>query len=517
MGYVKYGRNLSAVVVLLILLLLATASCQETIPDTANPPETGPTSGAASTDSTTLSPTSDSTPPAAPLMPSPTPAPPAVATPAPATPSPASGPTAPPNPSPSPTRPAVATPTPFPEYTIEDLHAAELAGLLSVLDESSTVEDLFQLLTGQELDCWQNEVGERAYEKLASLPALAFATSPHLLLTSCIDVGRLAEVTVAVIADAVGPLQEDEELCLRVNSSYSFLLVGSLLTGSYIECVEREIQAEGLIELFRGLLSLPVILGRSQDTVGKLISFLRSELDLECVHEVYNTPAYRSISYDEFQALPPLTLINIPQSLSGCGSGPSAFEIIAALITRHSGATWPDSQKCIVMEFEKSPTSETTIRLPEWRLESAYFKCLTEAEYQTLAVAQLEAFTGELPEERASCAGAIAADGYGIAKAIEADVRTLGGSLPDYDAFPYLFYVVAFSLCLSSDQIARIFDVPASEIIEWTPAEEHCVRTVYQNTVKQLWSEIERQGWTVVESESLAEYPEKMAAGSEMN
>ena len=411
----------------------------------------------------------------------------------------------------------VATPTPFPEYTIEDLHAAELEGMLSILDESSTVDDVFQLLTGQEVDCWQKEVGERAFEMLSSLPALTFATSPHLLLTSCIDVGRLAEVTVAVIADAVGPLQEDEELCLRVNSSYSFLLVGVLLTSSYAECLKSEVQATEIESLFRGLLSRPVILGKSQDTVGKLISFLRSEWALECVHEVYNTPEYRSISYDEFQALPTLTLINIPHSLSGCGGDPSAFEIIAALMTRHSGASWPDTQQCIVMEFEKSPTRETTIRLPEWRLESAYFKCLTEAEYQTLAVAQLEAFTGELPEKRASCAGAIAADVYGIAKAIEADVQTLDGSLPDYDAIPYLFYVVAFSLCLNADQIARIFDVPASEIGVWTPAEEHCVRTIYQDTVEQLWSEIEQQGWNVRESESLSEYPKKMAACTEMN
>ncbi len=517
MDYVEQGRKLSAVVVLLILLLLATASCQDSIPTTSSPPETGPTSGAATTESTTPFPTSISSPPAVQLNPSPTLAQSAVPAPAPTTPSPTSGPTAPQNPSPSPTQPVVATPTPFPEYTIEDLHAAELARLLSVLDESSTVNDVFQLLTGQEVNCWQEEAGERAFDMLADLPALAFASSPHLLLSSCIDVGRLAEVTVAVIGDAVGPLQEDEELCLRVNSSYSFLLVGVLLTSSYAECLKSEVQATELESLFRGLLSRPVILGRNQDTVGELISFLRSELALKCVHEVYNTEDYRSISYDEFQALPALTLINIPHSLSGCGSGPSAFEIIAALITRHSGATWADTPKCIVMEFEKSPTSERTIRLPEWRLESAYFKCLTEAEYQTLAVAQLEAFTGELPEERASCAGAIAADGYGIAKAIEADVRTLDGSPPDYDAIPSLFYVVAFSLCLNADQIARIFDVPASEIIEWTPAEEHCVRTIYQDTVKQLWSEIERQGWNVRESESLAEYPEKMAACTEMN
>ncbi len=517
MNWVLPGRKPWAVVVLLTLLLLATASCQDSIPATSSPPETGPTSGAAATDSTTPFPTSSSAPPAAALNPSPTLAQSAVADPAPTNPSPTTGPTAPQNPSPSPTQPVVATPTPFPEYTIEDLHAAELEGMLSVLDESSTVEDLFQLLTGQELDCWQKEVGERAYEKLASLPALAFTTSHHLQLTSCIDVGRFAEVTVAVISDAVGPLQEGEELCLRVTSSYRFLLVGSLSTASYFDCIESDIQAEELKELDRGLLSRPVILGKSQDTVGKLISFLRSEWALECVHEVYNTPEYRSISYDEFQDLPTLTLINIPHSLSGCGGDPSAFEIIAALMTRHSGATWPDTQECIVMEFEKSPTTERTIRFPEWRLESAYFKCLTEAEYQTLAVAQLEAFTGELPEERASCAGAIAADGYGIAKAIEADVRTLDGSLPDYDAIPYLFYVVAFSLCLNADQIARIFDVPASEIGVWTPAEEHCVRTIYQDTVEQLWSEIEQQGWNVRESESLSEYPEKMAACTEMN
>ena len=514
------GRKLWTVAGILVLLLLATTSCQESKPETTNPPEIGPTSVPTAADLTTPEPEET----AAPSADKATVATPGVSmatrsVPTPTTPFPTlstTTPTVSPTPPPILTRSPAATPTPFPEYTIEDLHADELAAMLSVLDESSTAGDVFALLTDKELDCLQEEAGVRVFAMLTDLPALAFATSPHLLLTACIDPGPRAEVTVAVVGDAVGALKEDEELCLRVGSSFSFLQNAGLLTVTYLDCPKSEIQADNLRDLFQGLQSLHVILGENLDTIGKLISFLRSEPALKCVHTTYTVDRGSKISYEEFQALPPLALINIPHSLDGCGNKPSAFAITAALIGHHSGASWHDTHECLVMEFEESPTLETTIRFPEWRLESAYFKCLTEGEYQDLAVAQMEAFAGELPDENANCAREIAADGYGIAKAIGTDVRRLDGFLSDYKAFPYLFNRAAFSLCLNADQVARILYVPASEIRELTPDQEHCIRTLYQDTVKQLWSEIERPGWTVRESESLAEFTENIGGCTEL-
>ena len=112
-----------------------------------------------------------------------------------------------------------ATPAPTPESD-EDFTA--LYRLLDSLEGDTRVGDLMDALAESEVACLEDEVDEEILDAMTREPALAFATIPYFLTASCIETDREADITVAIIAGAVGGLAAETERRIRDEISENY-------------------------------------------------------------------------------------------------------------------------------------------------------------------------------------------------------------------------------------------------------------------------------------------------------
>ena len=460
------------------LLLLAGAGCRESEPETAAPGATEAASAIAPTPTTETAETATPVPTATPISPTAT----------------LALPTATPE---SPTKTPTPSPTPTPEIELielelTDLYSEELSKLNALLDENAKVGDVLEHLADEEVNCLQTGLNSAAFGSLVDLPALAFAASPRFLVTPCIKLNRKAEIAVAVMENAAGEMSYEDDHCVRFAISLSDATNDPQSGTGFIPkgCFEGSDNAMVVEELFAEIASMDIIIGEDEGTIGKIIGLHQGPVCLEMLfREVVD--GRNSMTFEEFQDLPALALINIPISLADtpCSGEEEMSNITAAVVARYAGAAGSEVAACLRREFEESPTSERHPRLPELRLESAYFRCLTEDEYQNLVIAQVTAFAGELPEESASCAKDIAADGYNMAKNLGKDFREISPFFSRVSAFPDLFNFAAYALCFDPEQ-----------------EERDCIRGLYDETLTRLRTEIKEVDWNIPESDALNDF-----------
>ena len=196
--------------------------------------------------------------------------------------------------------------------------------------------------------------------------------------------------------------------------------------------------------------------------------------------------------YKRFLSLPAVALTGIPLTLEDC-FGSRAADILTSIVVKPAGGVSVDVQTCFRREFAGTGDNSELVppSKPRWRLTPAYYRCLTDENYQNLAIAQLTAYVGELSGNSENCAREIASQGYNIAKETDEE---------DFQPFDLLAHI----LCLSDDHFVKLYPPPQPGLEDrWPPVDRDCVRTLYDQAVTRLQIEISDPDWDESESAAL--------------
>ena len=232
-------------------------------------------------------------------------------------------------------------------------------------------------------------------------------------------------------------------------------------------------------------------------SVGSVIALLHAD-GSACLRDKLGGRLYSETAYERFLAMPAVKLTGIPISLWDCFGEEVWANVTAQVIVASAEIQDAGVETCLLKEFaEFGDTGQGHYNLPAWRLEKPYFRCLTEENYQKLAIAQLAASVGELSAESESCAREIAADGFNIARRIDRNIRHLSA----------VFDTTAYHLCLSDAQFDEFYQIVASQDgVNLRTYHRDCMRTVYDESVAKLRAEDDESAWAKGESPALDEF-----------
>ena len=183
--------------------------------------------------------------------------------------------------------------------------------------------------------------------------------------------------------------------------------------------------------------------------------------------------------HDAYMARPAIVLLNHHFALTSCLDQTGMVNAVVSMMATY-GVSSNEVRECLHREFGELTgfTEYLVTEYPHWIYYPPYLRCLTEGDYQTIAVAQLAALSGKLTPDSESCVREIAADGFNISRTKDIE-----------DGMEY-FGIAAMTLCLSDERLNEIKPYPlwGSEW-PWPPRDRECVRKEYDEMVERLWIE----------------------------
>ena len=180
-----------------------------------------------------------------------------------------------------------------------------------------------------------------------------------------------------------------------------------------------------------------------------------------------------------FLASPAIVLTSYSRALVSCLGQRRTATLLAAIMSS-TGIVNRDVQACLHQEFSQRDSSYffhiRGIKDSKWPYDLAFIRCLTEGDFQNLAVAHLEAVSGKLPANGENCAREIASEGYRVAKSLDME-----------RVFPiFEFHEIAQALCLTQEQLGAVYDPPAHDArYVWPPRDRECLRRKYDEMVER--------------------------------
>ena len=180
--------------------------------------------------------------------------------------------------------------------------------------------------------------------------------------------------------------------------------------------------------------------------------------------------------HDTYMARPQIVIVNHHGALARCLGQDGMVNAIASVLAEYV-ASINDVRDCLHREFNQLSgyTEYHVFEYPHWLYHPPYLRCLTQEDYQAIAVAQLEAVAGKVDEDSRNCVGRTAAEAFNIARVVD-----IGYGM-EY------FGIAAMTLCLSDERLIEVD--PGTRFYHewpWPPRDRECVRREYNEMVVKL-------------------------------